>query len=416
MAFNNRMNKKNDRAHFANKGDRQHSFGGGHTANSSDREEDHRKEDRRFGGDFARTGGNRESQSNKNFERQNDAPRTDDQRRTQNFENRFARENSPSASGRYTGYTNRNVESNNSAPSQPRRFEERRPSSGGFEQKRFSDSPRYERRDESRPARNDAAPRFDRRQSQSFNRSDDRRNSYSGKPRFERRDDFRPRSSNTFTETNIPGIFEFKGNIYTRNANPGQIVYGEKLFTWDGIEYRQWDPMRSKLGAGLKKGIQEIGMKKDSTVLYLGCSTGTTVSHVSEIVGTNGIVYALDVAPRVMRDMVLLSKKRHNIFPIIADANRPTTFSHAVPQVDVVFMDIAQSNQVEIFLKNVHAFLKSGGICILSLKSRSMDISKSPSQLFAESRALLERDVDVIDYKTLDPFEKDHALFVCKKR
>jgi len=213
----------------------------------------------------------------------------------------------------------------------------------------------------------------------------------------------------------LTGVFEIKGNLYTQNLVKGQVVYGEKLFTFDGVEYRQWDPTRSKLGAGIKKGTSQIGMKPGASVLYLGCSTGTTVSHVSDIVGTDGKIFALDVAPRVLRELVFLAQTRKNIFPIMADAARPSTFAHLVGQVDCIFMDISQQNQTEIFIKNCQAFLKDGGFALLSFKSRSVDISKTPKELYAIARSELEGELTIVDYRTLDPFEKDHALFVCKK-
>ncbi len=491
MAFNSRMNKKTDRMHHSNKNDRQHSFSGNKSSDSSSNSEDGRyvpPSGNRFGG--ARVGAG--------------TGRSDDQRRTERFEERTGfGARSPRAYENRPTRTGRDFESNNDRPRFDRNERSERPTYGDrAERPSYGDRPSYS----DRPRfgdRNTDRPRFADRQERSgppemfevvcakcgkdttvpFRptngrpvlcrdcfRNNDSQSSDFERPRFEerapreersersfdrpqqsfdrapQREAFKPRpakqqfagkksfgdkgqrfdnrnaeanwkGSTAFAEhPNIPGVFEHKGNLYTKNMVPGEVVYGERTFTWDGVEFRQWDPMRSKLGAGIKKGVVQTGITAGCKVLYLGCSTGTTVSHVSEIVGEEGIVYALDVAPRVMRDMVMLSKKRHNIYPIMFDANRPTTFSHAVPQVDTIFMDIAQSNQTEIFLKNVHAFLKPGGYALLSLKSRSVDITKTPEQLFTEARLALEKEMTVVDFKKLDPFEKDHALFVCKKK
>jgi fibrillarin-like pre-rRNA processing protein len=212
----------------------------------------------------------------------------------------------------------------------------------------------------------------------------------------------------------LQGIFEDKSRLYTKSMAPGICVYGEKLRQTPEGEFREWDAMRSKLGAGIKKGISQIGIKPGSIVLYLGCSTGTTVSHVSDIVGPTGKVYAVDVAPRVMREIIGVASHRPNIFPIMADAFAVTQFIQYVPKVDVVFMDIAQANQVDIFLRNVQTFLKPGGFGLLSLKARSVDIAQSPQAVFAQARIQIEQQYPIVDYKTLDPFEKDHALFVIK--
>lgn len=50
-------------------------------------------------------------------------------------------------------------------------------------------------------------------------------------------------------------------------------------------EYRAWNPFRSKLAAAILGGVDKIYMKPGSKVLYLGAASGTTVSHVSDIVG-----------------------------------------------------------------------------------------------------------------------------------
>ena len=204
--------------------------------------------------------------------------------------------------------------------------------------------------------------------------------------------------------------------LLTVNLTPGKRVYGEDLVKDGGTEYRVWDVERSKLGAGLAKDISQMGIKEGDYVLYLGASTGTTASHVSDIVGPHGLVFALDFAPRVLRDMVFVAEDRKNIAPILADANKPETYAHLISQVDCVFMDIAQKNQVEIFLKNCDLFLKSGGFGLLALKARSVDVTRHPKDIFREVRTALEKVMVIADYRELAPFEMDHALYVCKKK
>src|SRR4030067_1518550 len=92
-----------------------------------------------------------------------------------------------------------------------------------------------------------------------------------------------------------------KSSIFTINLNPGKQVYGEKLVEQDGIEYREWTPYKSKLGAAITLGCPNIGIRKGDKVLYLGASTGTTSSHVSDIAGKDGFVFALDFAPRAVK-------------------------------------------------------------------------------------------------------------------
>jgi len=215
----------------------------------------------------------------------------------------------------------------------------------------------------------------------------------------------------------FPGMYFLKDKqfkLFTKNLVPGESVYGEPLVKKKGIEYRYWDPRRSKLAAAVLKKISQVGLKKTDNVLYLGASTGTTVSHFSDILGDDGFIFALDFAPRVVRELVFLCEKRKNIAPILGDANRPDTFARRIGSIDFVYQDVAQKNQAEIFLKNMR-FLEPGAFGILCVKARSIDISRNPKGIYNEVRHELEKEITVVDFRTLDPFEKDHCMFVCKK-
>ncbi len=203
---------------------------------------------------------------------------------------------------------------------------------------------------------------------------------------------------------------------YTKSLNPRKSVYGEVLVRRGKDEYREWSILRSKLGAAVAKKISQVGIWPGNKVLYLGASTGTTVSHVSDMVGRDGFVFAVDFAPRTTRELVYLCEDRMNIAPIMEDANHPERYADKICEVDVVFQDIAQRNQPEIFMKNVDMFLKKGGFGLLAIKARSIDITKKPKQVFNEVRAYLEKKVIIVDYRELAPYEKDHCIFVIKKK
>lgn len=210
-----------------------------------------------------------------------------------------------------------------------------------------------------------------------------------------------------------------KNNIlYVENSTPGKTFYGEDTFKSNGKEYREMDPRRSKLGAAIVKQIKEIGITDGSVVLYLGASHGYTPSFVSDLVGQNGFVFALDFAPTVVRDLVFLAEARKNLAPLLGDANHPEEYVKKVIKADIVYQDIAQKNQAEIFLKNIKAYLKPNGFGLLAVKARSIDITKRPGAVFDEVKQKLEKDRDllIVDYKTLDPYEKDHCMFVVKRK
>ncbi len=224
----------------------------------------------------------------------------------------------------------------------------------------------------------------------------------------------------TIQENRLKGIFtEKKGKkiiFLTKNLTPGKTVYGESTYRAGKDEYREWVHTRSKLGAALAKKVTQLGIYPGSKVLYLGASTGTTASHVSDVVGNDGFVFALDFAPRTTRNLMYLCELRKNMSPIIADAKHPERYAGQVTIVDCVFQDIAQRDQAEIFMKNCDAFLKKDGFGVLAVKARSVDVAKKPKQVFQQVRAYLESRMIIVDYKELDPFEKDHCIFVCKKK
>ena len=211
----------------------------------------------------------------------------------------------------------------------------------------------------------------------------------------------------------IEGLLINNGKLLTKNQVPGTKVYQERLIKIKGIEYREWIPKHSKLASAIKKKISQLGIKKDSIILYLGCSTGTTVSHLSDLL-TEGFIFALDSAPRVLRELILMAEDRNNIAPILADAFQTETFEDKVSKVDVIYQDIAQRNQAEIFIENCKKFLKKEGFAILCLKSRSADVKKTPRQVYKEVRTQLEKELRVVDFRELDPFQKHHGFFVCK--
>lgn len=209
-------------------------------------------------------------------------------------------------------------------------------------------------------------------------------------------------------------VFQDGRKLYTLNSNPGVQLFDEELLAVDGREYRSWNPLRSKLAAAIVKGLSELPVKSGSRILYLGAAHGYTPSFISDI-AAEGIVFCIDPAPRVVRDLVFASEKRRNILPLLADANHPEAYYSLVGAVDIVYQDVAQKNQIEIFLKNCSLFLKPGGFGMLALKARSIDVLQQPQGIFLAAKKELEKKLIVKDYRILSPMQKDHAFFVCQK-
>jgi len=208
---------------------------------------------------------------------------------------------------------------------------------------------------------------------------------------------------------------EGQKKLATENLVEGNQVYKEKLIRKKGIEYRLWEPFRSKLAAAIMNGLEIFPFKNKSVVLYLGVSTGTTISHISDIVGPSGIIFGVEHASRVARDFLdRVATYRKNIIPILQDARKPKEYFSVFGKVEVVYVDIAQPDQTEIAITNCKIYLKKNGYLFLVIKTRSIDVTKAPKQIIGEEIQKLKRDFDVLQVIDLHPYDKDHAIVIAR--
>lgn len=221
----------------------------------------------------------------------------------------------------------------------------------------------------------------------------------------------------------FPGVFvarfeDGSERLATRNLTPGRRVYGERLIKFHDVEYREWNPYRSKLAAAILNGLKEMPIREGSHVLYLGAASGTTPSHVSDIVGEKGLVYSVEFSPRVFREFMekLVDQGRKNVVPILGDARFPYQYAHYVKGVDVTYIDIAQPTQAKILADNADYFLRKGGYVMLVIKAMSIDVTKEPSETFKqEINTLKERGYEILDVIHLEPYDVAHAMVVAKR-
>ncbi|ADB57876.1 fibrillarin-like rRNA/tRNA 2'-O-methyltransferase [Archaeoglobus profundus] len=178
--------------------------------------------------------------------------------------------------------------------------------------------------------------------------------------------------------------------------------YGERKIG----EFREWIPSRSKLSAMFMKGYV-IDIKPNWKVLYLGAASGTTVSHVADIVD-EGVVYAVEYSAKPFAKFLELAKERKNIIPLLQDASKPWKYSGIVEKVDFIYQDIAQKNQIEIFENNARFFLKEDGEGVIMVKARSIDSTAEPEDVFRQVIRRLKESFKVIAYGSLEPYHKDH--------
>ncbi len=219
----------------------------------------------------------------------------------------------------------------------------------------------------------------------------------------------------------FPGVYVVRfedgsERIATKNLVPGHKVYGEQLIKWEGIEYRIWNPYRSKLAAAILKGIKVMPIQKGMKILYLGAASGTTASHVSDIIGPEGIVYAVEFAPRVMREFIERCEVRRNMIPILADAQFPSLYRAIVAEVDVIYADIAQPFQSKILADNADMFLRDKGWGMIAIKAMSIDVTQEPSETYRrEIDTLKERRFKIEDVVHLEPYDEAHAFVIARR-
>ncbi len=217
-------------------------------------------------------------------------------------------------------------------------------------------------------------------------------------------------------KTKYAEMYENEQKLYTKNLTPGTVFFSESLLKLDGVEYRHFDPTRSKLAAGVMKKIKQSGVKEGDIVLYLGASHGYTVSFLSDIVGQKGLIFAVDSGYKVFRSLYHISNIRHNVVPLYADAAKPAAYARNTCAVDVVYQDIAQKEQAEIFDANYSLYAKDNGIGILVVKARSIDVAAQPQKVVdGVKKWLLEHGYTLIDNKSLEPYQHDHALLLVTK-
>lgn len=226
----------------------------------------------------------------------------------------------------------------------------------------------------------------------------------------------RPRGRARFEATDVPRVWRSPYGVLTENRVPGVRVYGEKLFSFGERELRVWNPKRSKLAAFLMAEGRSFTLKGDEQVLYLGAASGTTVSHISDLL-PKGHVIALERSARSFRDLIDVARVRDNVDPVLGDARATDRLIPLVPGgADIVYQDIAQRDQAAIFTRACARLLKPAGLGVLMVKARSVDLARSPEDVYDEvEEALSDAGYDVVERRDLGPWEKDHAALIVRR-
>jgi fibrillarin-like pre-rRNA processing protein len=213
----------------------------------------------------------------------------------------------------------------------------------------------------------------------------------------------------------FPGVWKKGKHIFTQNLIPGDKTYCKKPVIFKGQEFRDWNPNRSKPAAAIMKGLKVFPFGEKTKILYLGIASGQTATFLSDIIGSEGVIYGVEISERCVRDLNPIAEKRGNMVPIVADARKPETYEW-IEKVDVIYEDVASDDQTPIMIRNAEHFLKPNGFAVIAIKARSIDVVKDPKQIYKQELSKLREHFKILEKVRLDPYEKDHMFVVMKKK
>lgn len=187
-------------------------------------------------------------------------------------------------------------------------------------------------------------------------------------------------------------------------------VYGERWVERDGRALRAWGPARSKLSAALGAGWEGPLPREGQRWLYLGAATGTTASHVADLVGPTGAVFAVEKSARPFQKLLALAQRWENLRPLFADARSLPADSYAPSLVDGLYADLPQPDQVEIVLRCAQRFVKEPGCVLMALKTASMGRELSAPAHLEAAEMQLARFLTLERTVRLAPWHRGHYL------
>ena len=167
-----------------------------------------------------------------------------------------------------------------------------------------------------------------------------------------------------------------------------------------------WNPYHSKLSAYLMAGGKNWPFKKNSKILYLGSAEGNTISYLSEICLTNNIT-AVEISAVAMAELLVLAKTKENIIPCLEDAHFPEKYRIQANNPEIIYQDIAQNDQVDIFIRNCNYFKPE--CAFLMLKTQS--ISGKNKTIFEDTKIKLNEIFKNVEIININKWAKGHSAY-----
>ena len=167
-----------------------------------------------------------------------------------------------------------------------------------------------------------------------------------------------------------------------------------------------WNPYHSKLSAYLMAGGENWPFKKNSKVLYLGSAEGNTISYLSEICLTNNIT-AVEISAVAMAELLVLAKTKENIIPCLEDAHFPEKYRIQANNPEIIYQDIAQNDQVDIFIRNCKFFNPKQAFLMLKTQS----ISNKKKKILEDTENLLKEIFKTVESININKWAKGHSAY-----
>ncbi|KAK1367875.1 hypothetical protein POM88_033967 [Heracleum sosnowskyi] len=184
------------------------------------------------------------------------------------------------------------------------------------------------------------------------------------------------------------------------------------------VEYRVWNPPVSKLAAAILSGLTNIWLKPGSRVLYLGDVCGITVLQLSDLVGSDGLVYVRGLSD----DIANTVEERSNVIAISAGNDVfLKDYRMVVGMVDVILGDIVYPEkdgchlQVNYIAANARSYLKTGGHYLISIRPKNDKLTSQVKDPFADHNFLsfdIRMQFKSNDLVMLEPIGSGHAMAV----
>ena len=129
-----------------------------------------------------------------------------------------------------------------------------------------------------------------------------------------------------------------------------------------------------------------------------------------------GQVVAVEISPRMSRDLISVSESRPGIIPVLGDARKTRVVSPFIrSKADWIHQDLSIADQAESFVKIAMNFLIPGGVGLLSLKAASERSSDGDDNArFQKAEITLNNsELSLLERIELKGLEEQHVLFVC---